>query len=267
MTSLIASAPAYAEQVSVTDIYSPMTAVPTVIERGLQSGPVVFTVLAILIMMSILTWAILFAKWKYLRKIRRVNDKFLTKFKDSRSLSELNSQIDEQPYSPLREVFRSGYGELLRNRHLREHKVPELGISAAMDNLKRTLQKTKIEERRQLERFLTFLAISASSSPFIGLFGTVWGIMSAFEGIAQTGSTSLATVAPGISEALIATAFGLAAAIPAVIGYNIANQNIRGLLIGIDGFSADFLNIIERYFVADKTKKAGPSELTHSQED
>lgn len=250
----------------MTDIYSPLTSSPTVIERGLQSGPVVFAVLALLIMMSILTWAILFAKWKYLRKIAKANEKFLTKFKDSRSLSELNSEVEGQPYSPMREVFRSGYGELLRNRHLRDHRNPELGIGAAMDNLKRTLHKVKILERRQLERYLTFLAISASSCPFIGLFGTVWGIMSAFEGIAQTGSTSLATVAPGISEALIATAFGLAAAIPAVIGYNIANQNIRGLLVGIDGFSADFLNIIERYFVAEKTKK-GAMDVPQSHEE
>ena len=104
---------------------------------------------------------------------------------------------------------------------------------------------------------MSVLAISASASPFIGLFGTVWGIMGAFEGIARTGSASLAAVAPGISEALIATAFGLAAAIPAVVGYNIFASRVRGVVANIDGFSADFLNIVERYLVTDKPRGPG----------
>ncbi len=129
---------------------------------------------------------------------------------------------------------------------------PELALGVTVDNLNRSIQKTKLNERRQLERYLPLLAVSASASPFIGLFGTVWGIMASFEEIARTGSSSLAAVAPGISEALIATAFGLAAAIPAVIGYNIAVNKIRGLSSQMDSFSSDFLNIVQRYLVLDQ---------------
>lgn len=130
----------------------------------------------------------------------------------------------------------------------------QIVMNAAVDNLTRSLIKAKMAEKQKMERFLSLLAITASTSPFIGLFGTVWGIMGAFESIARSGSASLAAVAPGISEALIATAFGLAAAIPAVIGYNMANAKIRALLNQVDGFSADFLNIVERYLVSDKAK-------------
>ena len=109
-------------------------------------------------------------------------------------------------------------------------------------------------ERRRLEKFMPLLAISASACPFIGLFGTVWGIMGAFEGIAKSGSASLAAVAPGISEALVSTAFGLAAAIPAVVGYNMFAARVRYLVGSIEGFTADFLNIVERYLVSDKPR-------------
>ena len=129
-----------------------------------------------------------------------------------------------------------------------------------MSNLLRTLNKSKNMEKKKMEKFLPLLAITASAGPFIGLFGTVWGIMNAFEGIAQTGSASLAAVAPGISEALIATAFGLAAAIPAVIGYNMANNHIRKILVNIDGFGSDFMNIVERYLVTEK----GAAKSTNS---
>ncbi len=229
----------------------------SIIERGLGSGsPIVIAVLLMLLSMSVATWAIFVAKWIHLRRLEKRSKDFLSVFWESRSLKELNSRLSEFSYSPLREVFRSGYTELLRNSHLKDQvTLPEMAAAGAMDNLKRSLHKAKISERRQMERFLSFLAISASACPFIGLFGTVWGIMSSFEGIAQSGSTSLATVAPGISEALIATAFGLAAAIPAVIGYNIASQKIRSQLCTIDIFSADFLNIIERFFVSDRTKQ------------
>ena len=131
-----------------------------------------------------------------------------------------------------------------------------LGIKAAMENLTRSLDKASLTERKRLENYLPLLATIASAAPFIGLFGTVWGIMGAFRGIAASGSASLAAVAPGISEALIATAFGLAAAIPAVMGYNLANARIRGLMVFINGFQADFLNIVERYMVSDKSKSA-----------
>lgn len=247
---------------SAAENIAPMMSNQSTLERSMHGGPIVFSVLVILLAMSVMTWTILVVKWFYLRRLESRSQTFLQKFWESRSLKELNGRLSEYSYNPLREVFRSGYNELLANSHLKDQaSAPEMAVAASMDNLKRTLHKAKINERRRLERFLSFLAISASSCPFIGLFGTVWGIMSAFEGIAQSGSTSLATVAPGISEALIATSFGLAAAIPAVIGYNISTHKIRGLLNSVDVFSADFLNIIERYFVSDRAKP-GQSSLT-----
>lgn len=237
------------EDFKSTDIGSSFS----IFRRTLSASPVVFLVLMLLIMMSILTWAILIVKWVFLIRAERKSKAFIDSFWESRSLNELNNKLGDFPYSPVREVFRNGYAELVRGSQLKEHAATlEIAIGAAMDNLTRALQKARNQERQQLERFLSILAISASVSPFVGLFGTVWGIMSAFEGIARSGSASLATVAPGISEALIATAFGLAAAIPAVIGYNMAHNRIRNLASHMEGFGADFLNIVERYLISDR---------------
>lgn len=233
----------------------------SIFSRAFQGGWVVFTCLMILISMSVLTWGVVFAKQIYLSKSQRTGDAFAKSFWDSRSLNDLNSRLAEYPYSPMREVFRSGYAELVRSSQLRDQTSNlELAVNAALDNLTRTLAKAKQLEKRRLEKFMSVLAISASACPFIGLFGTVWGIMSSFEGIARTGSASLAAVAPGISEALISTAFGLAAAIPAVVGYNIFAAKVRGLMASLDGFAADFLNIVERYLVTDKGGKGGGSQ-------
>lgn len=230
----------------------------SIFSRALQGGPVVFMVLLSLIGLSIVTWGALVAKWWHFRKVTSASDAFVKSFWDSKSLNELNSRLQEYPYSPAREVFRSGYSELVRGSQLRESsRSGELAVGAAIENLSRALQKAKMFERKRMEHLQSLLATIASASPFIGLFGTVWGIMGSFEGIAQTGSASLAAVAPGISEALIATAFGLAAAIPAVIGFNYFNSLIRSQLINLDGFCADFLNIVERYLVTEK--KSGQS--------
>jgi biopolymer transport protein TolQ len=246
--TVAASAGAVAEATAEVDIGA-----PSIFARSLQGGPIVFSCLLILVSLSILSWAVVIAKFFYMARIQKTGDAFVKSFWDSRSLNDLNSRLAEYPYSPAREVFRSGYAELVRGSQLRDqtHQT-ELAFNAAIDNLNRSLGKAKLFERRRMERFMSLLAITASASPFIGLFGTVWGIMSAFEGIARTGSASLAAVAPGISEALIATAFGLAAAIPAVIGYNMFAAKVRGQMIHIDGFTADFLNIVERYLVTDR---------------
>lgn len=236
-----------------------------IIEKSLQSGPVVFGVLLILIALSILSWAILVAKAFYLKKLDKNNQVFVKSFWDSRSLNDLNGRLQEFPYSPVREVFRLAYSELVRGSQLKEQaQVTEWAIQAAVQNLTRTLTKAKNLQKQEMEKFLFILAVTASVSPFIGLFGTVWGIMSSFDMIAKTGTTSLAAVAPGISEALIATAFGLAAAIPAVIGYNMASHKIRQLVFSLDGFGSDFLNIVERYLVTDKSKTQGSSQASTS---
>ena len=239
-----------------------------IFSRAMQGGPVVFLVLLILVGLSVTTWAALVAKWWNLNNLAKTGEAFVKSFWDSRSLNDLNSRLSEYPFSPVREVFRTGYAELVRGSQLRDQASSnEMAVSAALDNLGRALIKAKATERRRMEKFQTLLAISASASPFIGLFGTVWGIMNAFEGIARTGSASLAAVAPGISEALIATAFGLAAAIPAVVGYNIFSARIRIQMTTIDGFSSDFLNIVERYLVTDRAGKgqsAGAGAGAHS---
>jgi biopolymer transport protein TolQ len=228
---------------------------PGVLARAWQGGFVVFTTLLLLIGSSIACWAIIITKWKDLKKISMCNEAFVKSFWESRSLNDLNGRLQEYQYSPAREVFRSGYAELARSNQMREQtSSTEIAIGAAMDNLNRTLQKSKILERKRLEKNLNWLAIIASVAPFVGLFGTVWGIMNSFEGIARTGSASLAAVAPGIAEALTSTAFGLAAAIPAVVGYNLFNGKLRFQMMSIDGFCSDFLNIVERYLVTEKSK-------------
>lgn len=237
----------------------------SIFARSMQGGPIVFLCLMTLVTMSILTWAVVVSKFVTISKLQKTSDAFVKSFWDSRSLNDLNSRLGEYPYSPVREVFRSGYAELVRGSQLRDQaSTSEMAVNAALDNINRSLGKSKMMERRRLERFMSLLAISASVSPFIGLFGTVWGIMGAFEGIAKTGSASLAAVAPGISEALIATAFGLAAAIPAVIGYNLFAAKVRGQMSVIDGFCADFLNIVERYLVTDKPKAAAAVGGAHT---
>jgi biopolymer transport protein TolQ len=230
--------------------------------RAWQGGFIVFMVLFILVVSSMASWAIVVGKYIYLKKLGEENDKFIKSFWESRSLNDLNSKLSEYADSPSKEVFRAGYAELVKGSHLKEQAtVTQLAINAAIGNLGRSLGKAKNSERRQMEKYLPILATIASAGPFIGLFGTVWGIMGAFEGIARSGSASLAAVAPGISEALIATAFGLAAAIPAAIGYNMANHRIKYLLSLVDGFSADFLNIVERYLVSDKKNQTSASGL------
>lgn len=229
-----------------------------IVSRALGSGLVVFSVLLLLVSLSVFSWAIVCSKWFYLKRVNVLSEKFIKSFWDSRSLNDLNGRLADFPYSPVREVFRSGYAELIRGTQLKDQAASsELALNVAVDNLTRALQKARAAERKKLEKYLSFLAITASASPFVGLFGTVWGIMGSFEGIARTGSASLAAVAPGISEALIATAFGLAAAIPAVVGYNIFSSRIRGQMIQVEGFSSDFLNIVERFLVTDRPKSHG----------
>ncbi len=232
----------------------------SIFAQAWHSGIVVFTVLTILVFFSVMSWAILIWKLIVLRKNIRSSDSFIKSFWDSRSLNDLNSRLGDYAPSPAKEVFRTGYAELVRGSQLKES-LPNstLAINAAMENINRSLNKAKRVERKKLESFLPLLATIASAAPFIGLFGTVWGIMSSFEGIARSGSASLAAVAPGISEALIATAFGLAAAIPAVIAFNAANARIRTLAGSLDGFTMDFLNIVGRYLVSDR-KTSGSTQ-------
>lgn len=237
----------------VTEVAQPISmASQSVLSRSIDAGPIVFMVLLTLMALSVAGWGVSIAKFLHLRKLGTTNDDFIDRFWENKSLNDLNSKLVNYEESPAKELFKAGYSELVKGSQLKEQSSDfKVGIDAAMSNLARTLNKSKSMEKKKMEKFLPLLAIIASTGPFIGLFGTVWGIMNAFEGIAQTGSASLAAVAPGISEALIATAFGLAAAIPSVIGYNMANNHIRKILINIDGFGSDFMNIVERYLVTE----------------
>ena len=227
-----------------------------------RGGPIVFSVLLILIVLSILSWAVFISKLIFLKNTYIQNDEFVSTFWKSRSLNDLNATINKITPSPMRELFCTGYNEILKCSSIKDSSniSQQVLLSSSMERIERSLYKTKITEKSKLEKNLSWLSISASTAPFIGLFGTVWGIMGSFEGIALTGSASLAAVAPGISEALTATSFGLAAAIPAVIGYNISNTRIKKIMIQLEGFSSDFLNIIERYFVTDKDKSKDKKE-------
>ena len=159
---------------------------------------------------------------------------------------------------PLAEVFRAGYIELSKlskttqdsGRKPNPDDITSMSTElGGIDNVSRALRQAVISETTKLEKTLPFLATTGNTSPFIGLFGTVWGIMNAFKGIGVKGSASLAVVAPGISEALIATAAGLAAAIPAVVAYNYYLNRVRILVSDMDNFSSEFLNIVERHFL------------------
>lgn len=213
----------------------------TVLDLILQSGLVVQMVLLLLIFASILCWAIIISKHRAIRLAKKNNGKFSELFWEGKTLDDISEKLEKFPYSPVASVFKAGYREL-RKLNSTEKK----GGSAEIENIQRALNKTTQTEIALLERHVGWLATTASAAPFIGLFGTVWGIMNSFFQIGATGSANLATVAPGISEALVATAIGLAAAIPAVVGYNYLVQQIRGIGIDMDSFSQDFLNLVQR---------------------
>ena len=221
-------------------------------ELIINAGPVVKLVLIILLFFSIVSWAIIFFKFKTLRKVDFESREFLKIFWSKKDISAIYRESRKFRRCPIAEIFRSGYAELnklTKTENIRtQNQESKAGIHLeGLDNVVRAMKRTNAAHTVQLERNLSFLATTGNSTPFIGLFGTVWGIMEAFQEIGQRGVTSLAIVAPGISEALIATAAGLFAAIPAVIAYNYYLNRIRHLVSEMDSFADEFLNIIERY--------------------
>ena len=218
-------------------------------ELVLSSGPVVKSVLIILVYFSLVSWAIIFYKMAVIRKAMGETDRFLDFFWTKKRFDVIGQGVKEFSHSPVASLFREGYHELLQlKKRPADDAAPEDFTSRLpnTDIVARALRRATNQETQRLEKYLTFLATTGSITPFIGLFGTVWGIMDAFHEIGQTGSASLAVVAPGISEALVATAIGLAAAIPAVIGYNHFLNKVNELIGEMDSFSQEFLNILER---------------------
>jgi len=215
-----------------------------------QASPIVQITLLILVTMSVFCWAIGYSKYQVFRKMKDADDAFLNKFWKVSSLDNLYEDVDQYKDSAIARVFKSAYLEMkkIAESPLMTRGDADKPVLSGIDNLERVLNKASENEIARLESRLTVLATSGSTGPFIGLFGTVWGIMGSFHKIGQTGSASLAVVAPGISEALIATAIGLATAIPAVVLYNNFIAKIRRQEIALNNFNADFLNIVKRNF-------------------
>ncbi|MFQ5882557.1 MAG: MotA/TolQ/ExbB proton channel family protein [Candidatus Methylomirabilales bacterium] len=225
----------------------------------LQSGPVAKGVLLILLFFSITSWAIIFMKLRALRRAERQSDDFLRLFRASKNLTGTYEEAKRYPVSPVAALFREGFREL--GYHLKGNPQPAGNPGGAslklspergeevLEGIGRTLRHASLKELSQMERHLIFLATTGSVTPFIGLFGTVWGIIDAFVGIGAAGSANLGAVAPGIAEALIATAAGLAAAIPAVIGYNYFVNRVRGIGTRLDLFTLEFMGLAQRLAV------------------
>jgi len=214
-----------------------------------NAGPVAKVVLGILLIFSIVSWALIVEKWWQFRRVRRQTLGFVKVFREARRPSVVHSAARKHRDSPLAQLYAAAYTEISGVPDVLDHMVDDGddGLpSERLDAVHRAMRRAAGLEVAQLERYLPFLATTASSTPFIGLFGTVWGIMSAFHGIGTQGSASLAVVAPGISEALIATAAGLAAAIPAVMGYNYYVNRVRHWATEMDGFMLDLLNVLAR---------------------
>ncbi len=209
-------------------------------------------IILVLLVFSIISWSIIFMKTIMFRRIRKQTETFMDSFWSSNNISEADSLAAQFPSCPQAVVFNAGYNELqkINKARARKEKSPQINTLdtqlAAMDNLKRAIRKAESQEINRISQTLPFLATTGSATPFIGLFGTVWGIMASFHDIGIRGSASLAVVAPGISEALVATAAGLAVAIPAVIFYNHFSNKVAVLDDEMQNFSTDFLNLVER---------------------
>ncbi len=218
------------------------------------AGPMVKLVMTTLLLFSVISWSIIILKLVMFHRAKNASAKFNDLFWSSKTLSEAYKAATEYVLSPEAAVFVSGYNEMKKISSARRASQADgetLDMQlATMENLKRAVRKAQLIESERLGRSLSFLATTGSATPFIGLFGTVWGIMSSFQDIGVRGSASLAVVAPGISEALVATAAGLAVAIPAVIFYNFFSNKQADIETDIDNFSTDFLNLIERDILA-----------------
>lgn len=233
-----------------------------------NAGPVVQFVMLLLLFFSIMSWAIILIKYRYIRRAYKESAEFTEFFWKSRDLSNAFAKAKQLPGSPVARIFRIGYVEL---KKMSQSAAPasqavsqpagskNMSLDARFtgtDNIKRALRRAITTEMTRMSQMVPFLATTGNTAPFIGLFGTVWGIMHSFAGIGQKGSANLAVVAPGISEALVATAAGLAAAIPAVIAFNFFMSKINVVESELQSFSADFLNIVERDILRIERRKA-----------
>jgi biopolymer transport protein TolQ len=236
---------------------------PSILETFLHAGLMAKLVLAILGLFSLLSWAVVIAKTLHLRRADAHTSRFLDHFHRAKRFSEVSAVAGKLHASPLVGIFQSGYAEIdaqLKvqsavqsaaqgiSQDLPQSVPPDDVKLRSVPSLERALQRAIHQETAELSRWTPFLATTAAATPFIGLFGTVWGIMVAFRDIGLTGSTSLVVVAPGIAEALVNTAAGLAAAIPALIAYNYFASRVRRTRVGMEDFALELLNLSERHF-------------------
>jgi biopolymer transport protein TolQ len=220
----------------------------------LASGPVAQSVLLVLLFFSVFSWAIIFKKTRAYRQVDRESHEFYDHFRRASSLAQIYKECDRYPMSPLAGIYKTGYEELshqvkaLQDGGEARRASQEQVMLRSMNGLQRSLQKAATSEMTALETSLSWLATTGAVTPFIGLFGTVIGIINAFQGLGTGAATTIQAVAPGISEALVATAAGLFAAIPAVIAYNHFINRLKVFGAEMDDFSAEFLNLVERSF-------------------
>lgn len=221
-----------------------MTTDLSIVSLIAEASPLVKGVMAFLVLVSIASWIVIFRKWFSLRAARRATEKFEADFWKDRDLGSLYQQVREgrRGNGALARIFEAGMGEYLKSRQQKE----KLDHTIMVDGTRRAMKATFNRELDSMETSMGFLASVGSVSPYVGLFGTVWGIMNAFRGLANVQQATLASVAPGIAEALVATAIGLFAAIPAVIAYNRYANSIDRLATRFDGFMEEFSNILQR---------------------
>jgi biopolymer transport protein TolQ len=213
-----------------------------IVDLVLQTGPVAKSVLLLLIAFSVLSWAVILAKWRLLQRARGQSGRFIRAFRKAQRMQDIASVAEQFRPSPLVGLFEGAIAEFKR----------QMGTTGSIHNpvaIQRAMQIASSEEITRLERNVPLLAITGAVTPFIGLFGTVWGIIDAFHGLGTAGAATLRAVAPGISEALVTTAAGLAAAIPAVIAYNLILGSIREMASRNDDFTLEMLNLVERQTV------------------
>ena len=209
----------------------------------IHTGLVGKSVLAILLLFSILSWATILIVWRRFSRSESLSRRFLGVFRKAKRLADVQTAAGQLAYSPLVGLFKAGYAEI-------EAQIAHEGAKVkSLDSVERSLIRATRIEGARLSRYVPFLATTAAATPFIGLFGTVWGIMDSFMNIGSTGSTSITAVAPGISEALINTAAGLFAAIPALLFYNAFVQRLRHARGEMEDFALEFLNLTERNFM------------------
>lgn len=205
-----------------------------------EAGPMAWTVLGVLALFSVISWGIVAERWRRFRRAEAETNEFLDRFHKGGGFAAIQDETAGLKWSPVAEVYRAGFREISLNP------VGEGALHGeSLEAVDRMLRKSSGVQLTELERSLGFLATTASASPFIGLFGTVWGIMNAFRSIGVQGAASIAAYAPGIAEALVATAFGLVAAVPAVIAYNHFLARLRSMESLIEEFRADFLHRLQ----------------------